>query len=263
MAELNDQEKKRLGKMATFGKEPQVGILGELSDINDTLKVIADKEATEMPEIPEFPTEITVKIPGVATLVGPKGDTGDKGDPGKDGKNGNDGMDGKSGKDGLTPDMDTIIFETTKKVEEKLTPLIPEIEDIEKDLPKLGEGIRDSLELLQGDARLDVSAIKDLKEQFDTVTALANKPQTSMASIAGRDIFKTIDISAQLDGSTKTFQLSAVWVILSVSLSSFPYILRNGIDYTNDMTSITFSSQIDAPSSLAAGQTCVLTIVNA
>ena len=72
--------------------------------------------------------------------------------------------DGNPGKDGLSPDIQTIAWETSKIVEEKLTPLIPKIEDIENDIPKLGEPIRDSLEILRGENRLDISAIKGLDD---------------------------------------------------------------------------------------------------
>lgn len=73
--------------------------------------------------------------------------------PGKDGKEGADGLDGENGKDGLDgkdPDENVIL------------------DRIEKDLPKLGNAIRDSLELLQDEERLDSSAIKGLEKILST-----------------------------------------------------------------------------------------------
>ena len=65
----------------------------------------------------------------------------------------------------------------------------------------------------------------------------------------------------EFDGVTTTFQLPAVWNIVTVSLSSFPNILRKGVDFTYTPTSITFTSEINPATSLAFGQTCVLTVV--
>ncbi len=81
-------------------------------------------------------------------------------------------------------------------------------------------------------------------------------------SLAARDIFADIDLSSQLDGIKKTFQLQAIWSIISVDLTSFPYgSLRKGIDYTYTPTSITFTDTIDAATQLSAGQSCILTAV--
>jgi len=64
-------------------------------------------------------------------------------------------------KDGQDADPNTVAEIVKGMIE------IPEVEDIEKNLAKLGEPIRDGLELLQGDERLDVSAIKGLQELLD------------------------------------------------------------------------------------------------
>jgi hypothetical protein len=84
---------------------------------------------------------------------GEKGDKGDKGDRGergfsglngKDGRDGRDGKDGKDGKDGRDGNDGSI---------KELSP----------------DEIRNSLELLQGDERLDKSAIKGLEEIEKTI----------------------------------------------------------------------------------------------
>ena len=89
---------------------------------------------------------------------------------GKDGKDGRDGRDGYTpikGKDyfdgaaGYTPQKGVDYFDgkDADPLDEQAA-----IEHIERDIPRLGEPIRDSLELLQGDERLDASAIKNLPE---------------------------------------------------------------------------------------------------
>lgn len=137
-------------------------------------------------------------------------------------------------------------------------PSIDEIEDrIEQNLPKYGEKFRDGLELLKGDERLDVSAIKGLKEMFKD-----NKPTITNHSIVGRDIITDIDISDQLDGVTKTFNIQAIYNIISVSLNSYPYgSLRKGIDYTFTPTTITFTDEIAVATQLSTGQKCIITAV--
>lgn len=273
MDELTQQQKENLQDFAKkVDVHPNLPVVEVLQNIASLLKEIVDKEAPESPELPEFPTKMDVEVKG-AELVTIKGEKGDKGDQGDKGEKGDSikGDKGDSGKDSKVagpkgdkgdPGKDVDESAITKEVIKSLTPIIPKIEDIEKDLPKLGEKIRDSLELLKDDNRLDISAIKDLKENLDTMHQIINAPKDTvmMASIAGRDIFKQIDLSAQLNGVTTTFQISAVWVIVSVALTSFPYNLRNTIDFTYTPTSITFL--VDAATALATGQTCVLVVVN-
>lgn len=173
------------------------------------------------------------------------------------------GRDGRDGKNAPSPDIADIVSKASAMTEDRLLPFIPKIDDIENDIPKLGQKIRDSLELLQGDERLDVSAIKGLKENLERLSILGNAPPQNMASIAGRDIFRDLDISAQFNGVLTTFNIPAVWNVVNVSLSSYPYgSLRKNIDYRYTPTTITFLSTIDPITQLSAGQQCVLTVVN-
>lgn len=142
------------------------------------------------------------------------------------------------------PDKEEMVSEVKK--------LIPE--------PKTPTQIRDDLKTLEGNERLPISAIDDLQEELDKLRKMKGKGFVG-GGITGRDLFKDIDLSASLDGVTKTFNIQAVWNIISVHLSSHPYALRKNVDFTYTPTSITFTDQIDASTSLAAGQTAVLTVV--
>lgn len=62
----------------------------------------------------------------------------------------------RDGADGKDANEDEMI--------ERLKNEVPTIEQIKKDLPVMGEEVRDALELLQGEERLDVDAISGLKE---------------------------------------------------------------------------------------------------
>ncbi len=68
----------------------------------------------------------------------------------------------KNGENGKDADEERIIKEVFANIKKDIK--IPKIEEIENNLPKLGERIRDSLELLKGKERLNVSAIDGLEE---------------------------------------------------------------------------------------------------
>lgn len=121
---------------------------------------------------------------------------------------------------------------------------IPTVEEIEKDLPKLGKEMRDSLELLQGDERLDISAIKGLEKIENEIKRIDNK------STGGgfRASHSTKFYSLTADGSTKIFSVpkSATSIVLT---SDTPFILfeNNGFTINKTRTQITLTTDI-APS---------------
>ena len=159
MKETKQEKLLRALKEKKVVDETTLGVFKMVEELNDRL----DEEIPDLKDV----------------LKRVKGDKGDKGEDGKDGrdgidgKNGKDGTDGADGKPGVrghrgepgaVPDTTTIALEAAGIAQERLTPFIPTIEQIEADLPKLGERIRDGLEVLQGDERLDASAVKGLPE---------------------------------------------------------------------------------------------------
>lgn len=64
----------------------------------------------------------------------------------------------KDGEDGKDADEDAILERLIESIK------IPTVEELKDDLPKMGTQVRDSLELLQGEDRLDASAIKGLED---------------------------------------------------------------------------------------------------
>lgn len=149
-----------------------------------------------------------------------------------------------------------------QRLRDLIVPLIP---DPIAGSPDTADDIRNKLELLTGRDRLNVSAIDGLTELFAEFDKKIGGVRGSFASaLTGRDLFNDIDLSPQLDGVTTTFQIHAVYNIISVHLSSFPHALRKNIDFTYTPTTISFDpAQIDPSTSLAQGQTAVLTVVNA
>lgn len=65
-----------------------------------------------------------------------------------------------------TPDLEDIVEESSRLTTEKMKELLPVVPVLEEELPKLGEPIRDALELLQGEDRLASTAIRGLDEEL-------------------------------------------------------------------------------------------------
>lgn len=147
-------------KKVLFGVRPDVAMFEEIQQINDNLKALVEKELPET-TIPEFPAEITVNIPGVATLIGPKGDTGDQGETGKDGKNGLDGKNGRDGADAYI-DMPALVSQASALTEERLKPFIPPIVALD-DGDRIIEKINGSDEQID---RQRIKGIDDLEKSF-------------------------------------------------------------------------------------------------
>jgi hypothetical protein len=154
-------------------------------------------------------------------------------------------------KDGQNADPEQVITEVLERIQ------LPEAKETLLDTP---EDIRNKLELLQDEERLDVSAIKGIAERFGKLEDRVGKLGNTAVVAAGRGAVKAYDLSASLDGVTTTFALPAFWRVISVDLSSFPNTLRPTVDYTTNGSTmqITFTSQIDPASTLAAGQTCII-----
>ena len=148
------------------------------------------------------------------------------------------------------------------------------IERIERDIPRLGEPVRDALELLQGDERLDASAIKNLPEATKQIIqqGIGHGPIWSMSdvSIAGItagqhlewDGVKWIAVTPAGGGGTPVWgeDLTPQGAGTSFTLANTPIagtvrIYRGGAyqqagsgnDYTISGATITLASSLQAP----------------
>lgn len=156
---------------------------------------------------------------------------------------------GEDGEDGISPDPIEVASMVLAEMPDPL-----DIEDV-----------RNGLEVLPDGEKLEINAIQDLPKRLDElenkIKRVSNRGNAVISSggVGGR-IVKIHDLSDSLNGSTKTFSLPAFWRVLSVHTSSFPNILRPTIDYTVDGTlmQITFTSEIDASTTLATGQTVII-----
>lgn len=143
----------------------------------------------------------------------------------------------------LSLNMPAKVEKEIKKLRDEVLDLIPTIEQIEKDLPKLGEPIRDALELLHGDNRLDKSAIKGLQEELDRILQMVNSRGINIGG--GLSIPRTTDVDDEtptgtIDGSNTTFTLN--YTPINGSIKVFRGGARQTVteDYTISGTTITF-----------------------
>ena len=102
--------------------------------------------------------------------------------------------------------------------------------------------------------------IKGLREELDGLKKkIDSKVMPMGGGIVGRDLFKDIDISSQLNGVLKTFNIQGVWRIISVDIDSYPYgAMQKTTDFTNTSTTITFGDSIDVATQLRTGAKCII-----
>ena len=162
---------------------------GEIATLEHLLE-IEDKLESSIEEMKKdvsvYSKMDLIKIKGEKGDKGERGETGPQGKQGPQGKDsyvpgpkgdqGEPGKDGLNGRNGVSPNVATVALEASKMAQEELLPLIPSIDEIQDDLPKLGPQIRDGLELLKGEDRLDSSAIKGLGKRENKLSdAIINR----------------------------------------------------------------------------------------
>lgn len=154
-------------------------------------------------------------------------------------------------KDGVSPDKNEIIREVVS--------LIPRPKDGKPGLqgsPDTPEAVRDKLSSLEGEERLDKSAIKGLKEELETLSLKIPRGYTGGGTRSASVQYH--DLSASLNGVTKTFTIPKHKKIVGVWCSSTPGVMRPTVDFTMSGNNMTFTSEIDAASTLATGQTVIV-----
>ena len=151
MQKLSKKDIEVMSLAARGGQDAQLMLLDKIHSLEEK---VAYLEGTR-----EAPKDLTFKIDGVEKIKGERGlrgEVGERGYDGKDGKNGKDGKDGESivgqaGKDGIDG---------------------KDGKDGRDGSQDMAEDIRNKLELLQGDERLNKSAIKGLEEELKRIEAI-------------------------------------------------------------------------------------------
>lgn len=203
-----------------------------------------------------------------------------------DGKDGRDGADGKDGWEPTKEELIAVIKPLIPRVKDGRTPseaelraiikpLIPKpakdgrtpIAGVDFPLPKDGspdtpEDIAVKINTL--DEKIEPTAIRGWKNLMRKINDGKKKIFVRGGGSGGGSAVMVVDLSASLDGVTNTFTIPSNSRILSVHFSSFPFSAsRPTVDYTSTATSITFTSEIDAATTLAAGQSCLVEYVEA
>ena len=106
------------------------------------------------------------------------------------------------------------------------------------------------------DGTLEIKDIKNLEERLRNLASKIMLGGSIMKG--GGDAVLSYDISSQLNGTLKTFTIPQNNRVLMVSSSSFPNTFRENVDYTYTATTITFTSEITASSTLATGQSIII-----
>ena len=185
--------------------------------------------------------KVLESVRGTEGQKGEKGDVGEIGDEGIPGINGIDGKDGENGRDGIDGENG---IDGKNGLNGK---------DGKDGSPDTPEQVRDKLETLKGEERLDKSAIKGLDEELKK----AGSGTAFSVFGAARNSVEYTDLSAQLNGVLTTFTVPRRRFIM-VLASFAPYVLRPEVDYTGSGTyTLTITNEIPA-GRLATGQTLLL-----
>lgn len=266
------QEKSRKNKIARYVKEGDVAMLEHLFEVEDTI----DEKFTELDQkINELKSTVIPKIEDFFSQI--KGKDSSPEEVAKALLNNQSFLnsvtpkDGEDGKDYVLTDTDKkdisqqIKVPIVEKVIEKTEiiheqPIVTEVNKIVKEIDNT-EQTKKILETAVVDIEEIKANIEDIEKDIEDLKKRRQTLYSGGGGGGGGKIVKAYDLSSQLNGVLKTFNLPALWRIISVHSSSFPYNFRETVDYTWTPQSITFTSEINAGGTLATGQT--LTVIYA
>lgn len=212
---LQEAQEKAIEGIKEAFKEGMTELKSAVPNMDEVLKSVRGKQGEQ-------------GIPGVRGERGESGYTPLKGKDYFDGKN---GLDGRNGVDGRTPVKGVDYFDGEKG------------KDGANGSPDTPEEVRDKLESLVGDERLDKDAIKGLK---DMILELVAKNTAFQVVGGAKNATEYTDLTSFCDGATKQFYIPKRRVIAIFS-SSFPFVLRPVIDYSAVNGLLTLTAEVAAP----------------
>lgn len=236
--QLNDGDKKKIQKMVSFEKEPLLGIISELSDVNENLEKVASKAMPEM-KMPEV-QKVSIEGAEVITIKGEKGDKGDIGDKGETGDQGIDGLNGKDGKNG-TDGRDGIDGVDGDNGKDGI--------DGKGGSPDNGEQIIEKINNDKSEKLIKKEKVEGLDEAFKEVDTKINSiPRGGgVGAMAVRQAFKYIfhteEPTGLINGSNTTYTVTtAIWAIIGFTLNGES--IAELPNYTFANRTITFASAL-------------------
>lgn len=155
-------------------------------------------------------------------------------------------------KDGKDADEEAMVIKIFDQMKDQVSTVLDKPEDL-----------RNKIETLEGENKLSISSIHGLKEALEALKRQVDKMVPFYVGTGTTKGVQIYDLSSQLNGVLKTFTLPALTRIVGIQSSSFPNAFRPTTDFTNTSQSITFTSEINAATVLAAGQTLIIQYVEA
>jgi hypothetical protein len=266
MPDLTPKQKRLLALAKAGGKDSDLLILDEIEALEskfdektDEITATFEKFVTSIetsfekaieeikenvPNLDEVLKSIKGKDGEDSKVAGPKGDKGDS-------IIGPEGKSGAVGPMGPKPILG-IDYEAPKDGKDGESIVGPAGKD---GSPDTAEQIVSKLESLEGNDRLNKSAINGLNEEF---AKLAESNKGRQIYGPGKTRVLLLDLSSQLNGSLKTFTIGTHFGIIGVFGSSSPFAYRPVIDYNESGRDIVFTAELDATIALATGQTLVV-----
>lgn len=224
MDTFTPEQKKFLDFMMKSETSQLLPLVEVLEEATSYLKAIAQKEQP----VQEYPEVQKVSLEGVEVIniPGAKGEVGPEGRPGRDGKDGKNGVDGRDGRDGKDGQDGRDGIDGRDADEETI------VEKIKADLPKLGEEIRNALELLPEGSKLDASAIEGLEKKLSDI---AGRQVTVVGGGRGIQLYISgvkKGLISELNFSGATYSLSNGLPTLTISGGSGHTIQDEGVSLT-------------------------------
>jgi hypothetical protein len=143
-------------------------------------------------------------------------------------------------RDGRDADIEVVVARVLAELK------LPEYKEVTLDSP---EEIRNKLEVLQGDDRLDKSAIRGLDEIFDYLDKKIDRVRESRAVFTGgmNNAVQAYDLTSQCNGVTKTFAVPRHRFAIMLVGTQFPIVYRKTTDWDTANLTLTLTAEVSAP----------------
>lgn len=220
-----------------------------LEEIRNTFQKLSSAVKDD-PRFGELKAELEAAIKRIKPIIGLPGKKGDKGDSYILTEKDKTEIAGKI----KVPVVEKIVLKTETVKEPIVTQEIKqEIKEVA--IYETAQQIRDKLESLKEDERLDRSAVKGLEAALQELRGLiAAVPRGRVGGARKIQYTRSINLTSQVDGSTSTFTLPRDTVrVLGVFGTQFPMNFNENVDWTFAGVTLTLvTSQVGVPQS---GQT--------
>ena len=244
--ELTSKEKRVVALAKAGGRDADLAVLDAVMELEDKVDALDKKVEEAVPDLNKVLKAVKGNDgekgekgeKGESGERGERGERGEKGDVGPQGIRGEKGEPGSDGKDSTAPG-----------------PKGDKGDAGTDGSPDTADDIRNKLELLEGDDRLDIKAVKGADELERRLDTKISSVPAKMGGTGARQRVHIKDCTSQCDGSSKTFNVGGShFGIIGVFGTQFPQTYRPVIDYTETGNGFTLTAAVSAPET---GQTLI------